>query len=78
LERVIGEFQLNQISAGRKNVTVMNANTKRLLELELEASQLRKKLGVARPGEVVYQASRSLWSDDDVVVEADGLGGAKL
>ena len=50
----------------------------RLLKLEEEVNALRKELGVSPCGETLFQAARSMWSDSDVVVEADGRGGAVL
>ncbi len=35
-------------------------------------------LGIARPGEVIYRAPQGAWLDSDVIVEADGMGGATL
>jgi hypothetical protein len=56
----------------------MNVDLKKLRELEQKSKRLRKKLGIGNPGEVIFQAPQSTWSDNDVVVEADGIGGAKL
>ncbi|HXP60036.1 MAG TPA: hypothetical protein VN829_06055 [Dongiaceae bacterium] len=50
----------------------------KLRKLEEECQRLRNSLGVSRRGEVVFQAPNSMWSDYDIVVEADGIGGAKL
>ena len=50
----------------------------RLHELENEIAVLRQQVGVSARGEMLYQAARSMWSATDVVVEADGSGGAKL
>src|SRR5437870_1027277 len=58
---------------------IMNkAQLNRLCELGNEIETLRKQLGVSAPGEMLFQAARSMWSEMDVVVEADGRGGAKL
>jgi hypothetical protein len=54
------------------------AQLKRLCELENEIQVLRQQLGVSARGEMIFQAPRSMWSATDVVVEADGTGGAKL
>src|SRR5438067_9710656 len=56
----------------------MEGNTKlaELKALHSRADSLRKELGIRRPGEVTFLASRSGMGDDIVVVEADGLGGA--
>src|SRR5437667_436448 len=40
--------------------------------------RIRKRLGISNPGEVVFQAPQGRWSDNDIVVEADGIGGATL
>jgi hypothetical protein len=47
-------------------------------QLENEIEVLRQQLGVSARGEMIFQAPRSMWSEKDVVVEADGDGGAKL
>ena len=52
--------------------------SKKLYQLENEIAVLRQQLGVSAPGEMIFQAPRSMWSATDVVVEADGSGGAKL
>jgi hypothetical protein len=49
-----------------------------LHQLENEIATLRQQLGVSARGEMIFQAPRSMWSAADVVVEADGTGGAKL
>ena len=54
------------------------AQLKRLCELEDEIRALRQQLGVSARGKMIFQAPRSMWSATDVVVEADGTGGAKL
>ena len=51
---------------------------KKLHELEKQAEQIRSKLKYSKKGEAIYQASQSMWSDNQIVVEADGVGGAKL
>lgn len=50
----------------------------RLHKLENEIAVLRQQLGVSACGEMIFQAPRSMRSATDVVVEADGDGGAKL
>jgi hypothetical protein len=50
----------------------------KLRKLECESLRIRKRLGVSNPGELIFQAPQSRWSDNDIVVEADGIGGAKL
>lgn len=54
------------------------AQLSQLCELENEIQALRQQLGVSARGETIFQAPRSMWSATDVVVEADGIGGAKL
>lgn len=54
------------------------AQLNRLLKLERDFEALKKQLGVSGRGEIIFQAPRSMWSEWDVVVEADGRGGAKL
>lgn len=54
------------------------AQLKRLCGLENEIQALRQQLEVSARGEMIFQAPRSMWSATDVVVEADGTGGAKL
>ena len=49
-----------------------------LYRLENQIATVRQQLGVSARGEMIFQAPRSMWSSTDVVVEADGTGGAKL
>ena len=49
-----------------------------LHQFENDIAVLRQQLGVSARGEMIFQAPRSMWSATDVVVEADGIGGAKL
>src|SRR5438552_1080937 len=51
---------------------------KKLRELEKQAQQIRRDLKISKQGEVLYQAAQSNWSDNEIVVEADGFGGATL
>ena len=46
--------------------------------MERQCEEMRQRLGVSRRGETLYQAALSMWSERDVVVEADGRGGATL
>ena len=55
-----------------------NSQQEELLKLEQNCQRLRKSLGVSNRGEVIFQAPNSMWSENDIVVEADGIGGAKL
>jgi hypothetical protein len=50
----------------------------KLRDLERQCQHLRECLSIARPGEIIFEAPQSRWSDNDIVVEADGVGGAKL
>jgi hypothetical protein len=50
----------------------------KVLHLEKKCEELRAGIGVSACGEVLYHAPQSMWSDNDVAVEADGKGGAKL
>lgn len=56
----------------------MKTQKNRLGQLEGEIAGIRQKLGVSARGEMIFQAPTSMWSSTDVVVEADGEGGAKL
>ena len=51
---------------------------KELRRLEKKSKRLRSNLGISNPGEVIFRAAESTWSDNDIIVEADGIGGAKL
>ena len=55
-----------------------NSRVRELGRLEQRCKCLRIALGISNPGEVIFRASQSTWPDNDVVVEADGVGGAKL
>lgn len=55
-----------------------NSQLEKLRKLERKSQAIRKGLGVSNRGEVIFQAPNSMWSDKDIVVEADGIGGAKL
>ena len=59
---------------GKMNTTQLN----QLNQCENDIAVLRQQLGVSARGEMIFQAPRSIWSATDVVVEADGNGGAKL
>jgi hypothetical protein len=50
----------------------------KLQQLENEVENLRNQLCVSKRGELLFQAPQTRWSSTDVVVEADGLGGATL
>src|SRR2546427_12004744 len=55
-----------------------NTQLQKLRKLEQQSRRIRKRLGVSNPGEVIFRAPQGVWSDNDIVVEADGIGGAKL
>src|SRR5258708_30024750 len=55
-----------------------NSGMENLRKLDARSQQIRERLGISHPGEIVYQAPESRWSDNDVVVEANGFGGARL
>ena len=48
----------------------------RLKQLQAEVNRIRRKLRISAPKEVLYFASLDEWGDREVVVEADGFGGA--
>lgn len=48
----------------------------RLKSLQAEIDALRKELGISAPGEVLYSSPLRALEDEEVVVEADGFGGA--
>jgi hypothetical protein len=50
----------------------------RLLKLEEQARALRKELGISALGEILFEGSESVWPEREVVVEANGRGGATL
>jgi hypothetical protein len=51
---------------------------RKLAKLERESQKIREDLKISRPNEVLYCAPQSRWSDNDIVVEAEGQGGARL
>jgi hypothetical protein len=55
-----------------------SAESKKLRALESEAARIRKRLNISKVGEILYRAPQNKWSDNNVVVEADGSGGATL
>lgn len=48
----------------------------KLARLQRDADTIRQELGISAPGEIIYQAELNLTSDDMLLVEADGFGGA--
>lgn len=47
-----------------------------LKDIQHEADAIRAELGISPPGAILYLAPPDLLSDDTMVVEADGFGGA--
>jgi len=47
-----------------------------LKALQARIDAIRRELGISAPGEVIYEADLDAISDDTVLVEADGFGGA--
>jgi hypothetical protein len=50
----------------------------KLAELERQSQAIRNDLKISLRNEVLYKAPQSTWSDNDIVVEAGGQGGARL
>jgi hypothetical protein len=50
----------------------------RLKQLENEAATIRQRLRISEANAVIFCASANPIDDEDVVVEADGFGGATL
>ena len=48
----------------------------KLRRLQRDADAIRQELGIGSCGEITYQAELDVTSDDTVLVEADGYGGA--
>ena len=53
-----------------------NAKLRELRSLQRRVDTVREDLGISPPGTVTFLAPRDGVSDDVVVVEADGFGGA--
>lgn len=51
---------------------------RQMCKLESELAAIRRTLDISAAGETIFHAARDRWSAADVVVEADGCGGAKL
>lgn len=47
-----------------------------LKRLQADADAIRRELGISQAGTILYQSHR--WNDSQVLVEADGLGGATV
>src|ERR1019366_9199097 len=56
----------------------VNYELEKIRKLEKKCEQMRKRIGISARGEVLYQAPHSMFSENDVIVEADGFGGARL
>ncbi len=50
----------------------------RLKHLHAESERIRERLHISSPNSVIFRAAMNPVDDEEVVVEADGLGGAKL
>jgi hypothetical protein len=50
----------------------------RLKHLYAESERIRERLHISSPNSVIFRAAINPIDDEEVVVEADGLGGAKL
>ena len=50
----------------------------RLKQLESESTAIRQQLGISHPNAIIFRASIDPVEDQDVVIEADGFGGAML
>lgn len=50
----------------------------KLKQLHSESENIRQRLGISSPNSVIFRASIDPVEDEEVVVEADGFGGAKL
>ena len=50
----------------------------RLKRFHAEAERIRQRLHISSPNSIVFRAPLNPLDDEEVVVEADGLGGARL
>ena len=53
-----------------------NQRIQNLRRIQQEADALRRELGISPPSAVVYMATANATTDEAIVVEADGFGGA--
>ena len=62
------------------NVGTMKANAEiaKLRELQAEVDAIRAKLGIDGPGGLLFREPLTSCDDEEVVVEADGFGGATV
>jgi len=49
-----------------------------LKHLHAKSERIRERLHISSPNSVIFRAAINPIDDEEVVVEADGLGGAKL
>jgi hypothetical protein len=50
----------------------------RLKHLHTESERIRQRLCISAPNSVIFRAPINSIDDEEVVVEADGLGGARI
>jgi hypothetical protein len=50
----------------------------RLKHLHAESERIRERLHISSPNSVIFRAAINPVDDEEILVEADGLGGAKL
>lgn len=50
----------------------------RLKRLQAEAERIRQRLHISSPNSMVFRAPINPFDDEEIVVEADGFGGASL
>ena len=50
----------------------------RLKRLHAESEDLRRRLRINPPNSIVFRSPINAFDDEEIVVEADGLGGARL
>jgi hypothetical protein len=60
--------------------SVMNneEQMERLKQLYAESEMIRQRLGISAPNTVIFHAPRNAFDEEQIIVEADGLGGATL
>jgi len=56
--------------------SIFNASKTVLRSLQIRCDTIRQELDICAPGEITFSASLGVSTDDMVVVEADGFGGA--
>jgi hypothetical protein len=50
----------------------------KLKQLYAETENIRQRLGISAPNTVIFHASSNAFDEEEIIVEADGLGGATL